>query len=164
MARGQTIDSVGAGGALRLSSHETAARVRVFLERWRREGGPAIEGVDAACDGEAVAELLPELPSWASSAGVLAAADRSCVLLWLESVDMAGEMPAGIQLRSGLQAAFRRPPWWTSRSVTIHYYVIPPSPRKEETFLSGVEQYRGDLVVLSPPAPGEILIRISESP
>ncbi len=159
MARGQAVDS-GKSDARRLSLLETAEHIRAFLARWRREGGPtiaAIEDPGLIEEAEDALELLPEIPAWASSAGAIAPRGRNSVLLWLKA-NPCEKIPAGIQL------LFREPRRWASRSVKIHYYVIPScSGEQKGALLSGLERYGGDPVVLSPPAPGDILIHISES-
>lgn len=159
MARGQTVDS-GKTDARRLSLLETAEHIKAFLARWRHEEGTTIEAIedpDLIEEAEAALEFLPEIPEWVSSAGGLAPRSRNCVLLWLRA-DPYEKIPAGTQL------LFRRPRRWASRSVKICYYVISSFPEgQKDALLSGLEQYSGDLIVLSPPAPGEILIYISES-
>ncbi len=164
MARGHAVDPAR-GGGLCLSSSDTARRIAAFLDRWRREGGPVIdidaviEDVDADAGGESVpaSALLPEIPAWLSSAGAIVPRDHHCVLLWLNA-DPCGKTLGSVQL------LFRRPRQWTCPSVKVHYYVIRPcSEEGENALLSGVEQGRGARVILSPPAAGEILIRISAS-
>lgn len=164
MARGHAVDSAR-GSTTSLSPLETAERIAAFLDRWRREGGPVIdidaviEDVDADAGGESVpaSVLLPEIPAWLSSAGAIVPRDHHCVLLWLNADPREKTL-------GSLQLLFRRPRQWTCPSVKIHYYVIRPcSGEGKNVLLSGVEQCRGERVLLSLPAAGEMLIRICES-
>ncbi len=165
MARRDAVDSAR-GGATSLSPLETAERIAAFLGRWRCEGGPAIEHVDADIEdvdadagGEPVpaSTLLPEIPSWLSAVGAIVPRSQSHVLLWL-NIDPCEKILRSVQL------LFRRPRQWACPSLKIHYYVIRPCPEEEKSvLLSGVEQCRGERVLLSPPAAGEVLIRISAS-
>lgn len=158
MARRDAVDSAR-GGAASLSPLETAERIAAFLGRWRCEGGPAIEHVDADAGGEPVpvSTLLPEIPSWLSAVGAIVPRSQSHVLLWL-NIDPCEKILRSVQL------LFRRPRQWACPSLKIHYYVIRPCPEEgKSVLLSGVEQCRGERVLLSPPAAGEVLIRISAS-
>ncbi|HNP93531.1 MAG TPA: hypothetical protein PL118_01965 [Rectinema sp.] len=147
-----------------LSKDLAMERVSSFLSRWKNSTDQDID-FDLAKSSEIIedaSELLRKVPREVQKIGCYCLASQRKVVVWLltdESGHGSGDEERG---QDFLQIVLQKPPEFGSVPVEIKYNVMSNSAdRNNNVCLCGIEISYGNILILSPPATGEMVISIS---
>ncbi len=147
-----------------LSKDLALQQVSSFLSRWKHSTDQSID-FDLAKSSETsedASRLLKKVPSSVQKIGCYYIASQKKAVFWFLADKRSDKSSDKERRQDSLQILLEKPREFGSAPVEIRYNVMTnPADCHNGACLSGIELSYGSILILSPPAVGEIVISIS---